>query len=323
MADDNTEITAMLERMQEQAHGGIELTPDDEAANAHLLDSQELEAPEASVQEEELGGETTPSTEELAEDGLSEDPVSEDVNAEEPEAPETPEEVPEETNVEETPDAEYEELEEVEEYEQEVDVPESVSSEIERLRAELEEQRDLVQQLQASPKEEAKIEDEANREYTVLPFIQNEDEYDIVTGSQDGLNAFANRIHYTTEQAITKQIPAIVQQQLNYYLTAQNTVETFFHDNPELNEYRDYVRVTADNLQSQRYQNGQMVPLEQIRPILDEAKAKAYKELKLRPAKPTLKTKTRPRPAFAKPHGSRQPEPVDSRTEMQRELDEL
>lgn len=153
-------------------------------------------------------------------------------------------------------------------------------SEIDALRAEVDRLASLVNQ----PKKEESSSEESsistpNRGLDVESLFNDDFDFDSVIESEDKfksfLTDFAKKVQSSTHETILQTLPDTVSSYVNEQVTIKDQVNNFYRDNPDLENTKKYVSVTANEIASEH-------PDWDFSAVLDETAKKVRKSLGLK-----------------------------------------
>lgn len=210
------------------------------------------------------------------------------------------------------------------EQEEEV-VAEKEESELSRLTALVERQAQMIENLTGKQQEEIDIPDAAESE---IPMLISEEEFEQAMSSRESLNNLLVKVVAHTSEKLTRDIPQLTLKTLQRQQEISSAVNNFYRQNPELVEHKEYVGYLLEQVR-------QELPKANIGEVFSETAKRAYKNLNI--SKQAVERENQRRssngaateelegPAFAsKPKGGgKRSAPADTRSEQQKQIDEL
>jgi len=138
------------------------------------------------------------------------------------------------------------------------------------------------------------------------------------------LNEMLNRVYDRAREDTIREIPELVEKTQERQQTMQQAVQSFYEDNPELREYKDYVSHKANEIQAEN-------PDMDVEDLMEETAKRAKQGLKLKEKAEETEQNRREKeeatdndPAFApKARGERGGSGQDNRSGQQKQIDEL
>lgn len=200
--------------------------------------------------------------------------------------------------------------------------------------------RDRVEELsgEEKPKEEPKEEEaqkdeeQEEQEEQVVEFdaqeFVSEDEFDEIIQDRSKLNEVLNRVALESanaaREAILRQIPDIVDKTTTRQMTMRQSIQKFYSENPDLQDYGSYVGHIATKIRAEK-------PDAPMITVLNEAGEKARNDLGLQEQAKEKEEERRKdekekedQPAFAKRGtGPRQGGKSDDRSDFAKQADEM
>lgn len=209
---------------------------------------------------------------------------------------------------------------------------------IQRLRSQIEEmskkgeEEPKGEEESKEPKGEEQEEQEEQEseqvEFESQEFV-SEEEFDDIIQDRSKLNEVLNRVALesanATREAILRQLPGIIDQSTSRQLTVRQSIQKFYTDNPDLQEYGSYVGHIANKVRAEK-------PDAPMVTVLNEAGEQARKDLGIqKEAKKTEEERRKSdeeenndQPAFAKRgSGPRSGGKNDDRSDFVKQADEM
>lgn len=157
----------------------------------------------------------------------------------------------------------------------------------------------------------------------VIPFVSQEDMDNLTS---DKMNRLLTKVYNQTRQDSLRDIPELAAMTVQNRMTQQQVVDSYFKENPEILEVREYAGQIANQVQAEN-------PDMDIREIIQEMDKKVRKNLHIKKKAEDIETKrkekekeekSKKKPGFTrKPRGARGGGQEEEATGQQKQINEL
>lgn len=196
-------------------------------------------------------------------------------------------------------------------------------SEIQSLRQELAELRGQKQEESGEPEAQEPEAQEQEVPQEVLNMVSQE-QHDMILSDPEAFNELIGALYTKIRQDVIRDIPQLVSKTAQRQTAYQTAIKDFWSRNSDLKEHMDFVRYTANKVQSDN-------PNASVEKALSMTEQRVREQLNIKEraekregSRKQMNQGAKKDPSFArKPRGQRQPAQQEQKSEQQKQIDEI